>query len=117
MALVIVALHLIGWGVLAGIVAPQSFQIGPGQIFGVGLGLTAYALGVRHAFDADHIVAIDNTTRKLISSGRRPLSVGFWFSLGHSSVVFALVMMLALGVRVLAGQVSTESSHLQQAAA
>ena len=97
MALVIVALHLIGWGVLAGIVAPQSFQIGPGQIFGVGLGLTAYALGVLHAFDADHIAAIDNTTRKLMSSRRRPLSVGFWFSLGHSSVVFVLVMLLALG--------------------
>jgi nickel/cobalt transporter (NiCoT) family protein len=117
MAFVIVALHLIGWGVLVGIVAPQSFQIGPGQIFGVGLGLTAYALGVRHAFDADHIAAIDNTTRKLMSGGRRPLSVGFWFSLGHSSVVFAMVMLLALGVRALAGQVSSDSSHLQQVAA
>ena len=46
---------------------------------------------MRHAFDADHIAAIDNTTRKLMADGRRPLSVGFWFSLGHSSVVFGLV--------------------------
>jgi nickel/cobalt transporter (NiCoT) family protein len=114
MASVIVALHLVGWGVLAGMVAPHSFQIGPGQVFGIGLGLTAYALGVRHAFDADHIAAIDNTTRKLMSAQRRPLSVGFWFSLGHSSIVFALVALLALGVRALAGQVSTESSTLQR---
>jgi nickel/cobalt transporter (NiCoT) family protein len=115
MASVIVALHLVGWGVLAGIVAPQSFQMGPDQIFGIGLGLTAYALGMRHAFDADHIAAIDNTTRKLMSGGRRPLSVGFWFSLGHSSIVFAMVALLALGVRALAGQVSSEPSVLQRA--
>jgi high-affinity nickel-transport protein len=115
MATVIVALHLAGWGVLAGMVAPHSFQIGSGQVFGIGLGLTAYALGMRHAFDADHIAAIDNTTRKLMSGGRRPLSVGFWFSLGHSSIVFALVALLAFGVRALAGQVSSDSSILQRA--
>ena len=56
-----------------------------GQVFGIGLGVTAYTLGMRHAFDADHIAAIDNTTRKLMADGKRPLSVGFWFSLGHSS--------------------------------
>ena len=61
MAIVIVGLHVLGWGVLAGIVAPHSFNIGSGQVFGIGLGLTAYALGMRHAFDADHIAAIDNT--------------------------------------------------------
>ena len=53
----------------------------------VGAGLTAYTLGLRHAFDADHIAAIDNTTRKLMGEGRRPLSVGFFFALGHSTVV------------------------------
>ncbi len=114
MAALIVALHLVGWGLLAGIVAPHSFQIGSGQVFGIGLGLTAYALGMRHAFDADHIAAIDNTTRKLMSAGRRPLSVGFWFSLGHSSIVLGLVALLALGVRALAG-VSSDSSALQGA--
>ena len=55
-----------------------------------GVGLTAYTLGLRHAFDADHIAAIDNTTRKLMSDGRRPLSVGFFFALGHSTVVLVL---------------------------
>ncbi|HZA31304.1 MAG TPA: HoxN/HupN/NixA family nickel/cobalt transporter [Propionibacteriaceae bacterium] len=113
MAVVIVALHVVGWGVLAGIVAPHSFDIGSGQVFGIGLGLTAYALGMRHAFDADHIAAIDNTSRKLMSDHQRPLSVGFWFSLGHSSIVFVLVALLALGVRALAGQISSESSALQ----
>ena len=65
---------------------------------------------MRHAFDADHIAAIDNTTRKLMADGKRPVSVGFWFSLGHSSVVFALCVLLAGGVRALAGQVTDDSS-------
>ena len=64
----------------------------------MGIGITAYTLGLRHAFDADHIAAIDNTTRKLMSEGKRPLSVGFWFSLGHSTIVFALAFLLAVGV-------------------
>ena len=115
MAIVIVGLHVLGWGVLAGIVAPHSFNIGSGQVFGIGLGLTAYALGMRHAFDADHIAAIDNTSRKLMSDHQRPLSVGFWFSLGHSSIVFFLAALLALGVRALAGPVAWESSALQHA--
>ncbi|MGI8613883.1 MAG: HoxN/HupN/NixA family nickel/cobalt transporter [Nocardioidaceae bacterium] len=109
----ILALHIIGWGVLTGVVAPRDYPIGPNQVFGVGLGLTAYTLGMRHAFDADHIAAIDNTTRKLMTEGKRPLSVGFWFSLGHSSIVFGLVVLLALGVRALAGQVENSSSALQ----
>ncbi len=115
MTVVIVGLHVIGWGVLAGIVAPRGYDMGNGQVFGVGLGLTAYVLGMRHAFAADHIAAIDNTTRKLMSEGKRPLSVGFWFSLGHSSVVFALVLLLALGVRTLAGKLTDGSSGVQQA--
>ena len=75
------------------IVAPAALQVGTG-VFGVGIGVTAYTLGMRHAFDADHIAAIDNTTRKLMAEGKRPLSVGFWFSLGHSSIVFALAFLL-----------------------
>ncbi|MGN6130330.1 MAG: HoxN/HupN/NixA family nickel/cobalt transporter, partial [Nocardioidaceae bacterium] len=90
-----------------------NYQVGPHQVFGVGLGLTAYTLGMRHAFDADHIAAIDNTTRKLMTEGARPVSVGFWFSLGHSSVVFALVTLLAAGIRALAGQLEDGSSTLQ----
>jgi high-affinity nickel-transport protein len=70
---------------------------------------------MRHAFDADHIAAIDNTTRKLMGEGPRPLSVGFWFSLGHSSVVFVMVMLVAFGVRALAGAIEDDGSALQQA--
>jgi high-affinity nickel-transport protein len=109
----IVALHLIGWGLLTLLVAPKNLQVGSGATFTVGLGVTAYALGMRHAFDADHIAAIDNTTRKLMAEGKRPLSIGFWFSLGHSSVVFGLCVLIALGVRTLAGQVADGSSTLQ----
>ena len=113
MAGCIVLLHLVGWGVLA-TAAPTASPAGASEVLGLGLGLTAYTLGMRHAFDADHIAAIDNTTRKQLAEGGRPLSVGFWFSLGHSTVAFVLVVLLALGVRSLAGQLSDESSLLQQ---
>jgi len=107
-------LHVLGWGVLGLIVAPEHYQLNGTTVFGVGLGVTAYTLGMRHAFDADHIAAIDNTTRKLMADGKRPLSVGFWFSLGHSSIVFGLVLLLSLGVKALVGQVENDSSSLQQ---
>ncbi|MCZ4500080.1 MAG: nickel transporter [Marmoricola sp.] len=106
-------LHVVGWGLLLGVVAPEHFEVS-GKILGVGLGVTAYTLGLRHAFDADHIAAIDNTTRKLISDGGRPMSVGFWFSLGHSSVVFVMVMGIAFGVRALSNGVDDENSTLHQ---
>ena len=112
MAATVLFLTLLGWGVLAGVVAPHRYHISSTQVFGIGLGLTAYTLGMRHAFDADHIAAIDNTTRKLMAEGRRPVTVGFWFSLGHSSVVFALCVLLAAGVRAVAGQVGASSSSL-----
>jgi high-affinity nickel-transport protein len=83
---------------------------------GVGIGMTAYALGLRHAFDADHITAIDNTTRKLMSDGQRPLGVGFFFSLGHSTVVVVLVLALAAGSRALGGELTDDGSWLQGAA-
>jgi high-affinity nickel-transport protein len=113
MAGFILALHVVGWGVLIGIVVPQHYHVTSHQLFGVGLGLTAYTLGMRHAFDADHIAAIDNTTRKLMAEGKRPVSVGFWFSLGHSSIVFGLCVLLSLGVKALAGQVENDASTLQ----
>jgi high-affinity nickel-transport protein len=69
---------------------------------------------MRHAFDADHIAAIDNTTRKLMAEGKRPMSVGFWFSLGHSSVVFALAFLISVGVRALDGPVKRGGSSLHQ---
>jgi len=114
MALVVVALHVIGWGTLALVIAPQQLSVGTSGVFGFGLGLTAYTLGMRHAFDADHIAAIDNTTRKLLAEGKKPVTVGFWFSLGHSSIVFGLCILLAFGVRSLAGQLESDGSTLQQ---
>ncbi|MEW2294261.1 HoxN/HupN/NixA family nickel/cobalt transporter [Streptomyces sp. NPDC006743] len=111
MAAFVLALHVIGWFTLAWIVAPEHYSIGT-RSFGVGIGVTAYTLGMRHAFDADHIAAIDNTTRKLMNEGQRPLSVGFWFSLGHSSIVFGLAFLLSLGVKALAGPVRDDNSQL-----
>ncbi|MFI6055306.1 HoxN/HupN/NixA family nickel/cobalt transporter [Streptomyces violascens] len=111
MAAFIAALHVVGWFILVAIVAPEHYSLGE-KSFGIGIGVTAYTLGMRHAFDADHIAAIDNTTRKLMHEGRRPLSVGFWFSLGHSSIVFGLAVLLSLGVKALAGSVENDDSRL-----
>lgn len=113
MAGFILLLHVVGFGVLYTLVVPQHFDLGATGIFGVGVGVLAYTLGMRHAFDADHIAAVDNTTRKLMADGgRRPLSVGFWFSLGHSSIVFGLAFLLSVGVKALAGQVEDDGSEL-----
>jgi nickel/cobalt transporter (NiCoT) family protein len=108
----IIVLNVLGWGVLAAFIAPHHYSMGTSGVFGIGLGATAFTLGMRHAFDADHIAAIDNTTRKLLTDGQRPLSVGFWFSLGHSTIVFLLALLLSLGVRALNGQVQNSSSPL-----
>ncbi|MGH3266764.1 MAG: HoxN/HupN/NixA family nickel/cobalt transporter, partial [Trebonia sp.] len=95
-------------------VAPGRYRLGGAGAFTVGIGVTAYTLGLRHAFDADHISASDNTTRKLMGEGKRPLSVGFWFSLGHSTIVFALALLLSVGIRSLAGPVRHGGSQLHQ---
>jgi high-affinity nickel-transport protein len=97
------------------LVAPHHYAVGGEGAFGLGVGLTAYTLGLRHAFDADHIGVIDNTTRKLMSEGQRPLSVGFFFSLGHSTIVFALGLAVVLGVRGLSGAVQDDGSTLHRA--
>jgi high-affinity nickel-transport protein len=81
-------LHLLGWGLFV-----YYSRSNPAL---AGLGVLAYTFGLRHAFDADHIAAIDNTTRKLLQDGKKPLGVGFFFSLGHSTIVFALATGLAL---------------------
>ncbi|HEY0869184.1 MAG TPA: HoxN/HupN/NixA family nickel/cobalt transporter [Acidothermaceae bacterium] len=108
---VIIALNVVGWFIVIALVAPHHYSLGT-KTFGIGIGLTAYTLGMRHAFDADHIAAIDNTTRKLMNEGKRPMSVGFWFSLGHSSIVFALALLLSLGVKALVGPVKNDNSAL-----
>ncbi|MFZ1154961.1 MAG: HoxN/HupN/NixA family nickel/cobalt transporter [Solirubrobacteraceae bacterium] len=111
MAVIVVGLHAIGFFLLFALVAPRHYNLGASGAFAVGTGMTAYTLGMRHAFDADHISAIDNTTRKLMSEGKRPMSVGFFFSLGHSSIVFMLVFLFAIGVKTLGGQVKNDNSQ------
>jgi nickel/cobalt transporter (NiCoT) family protein len=66
LAAAVIGLHVVGFGLLFGFVVPHHFTLGAGGAFTAGVGLTAYTLGMRHAFDADHIAAIDNTTRKFM---------------------------------------------------
>ncbi len=108
MTVTVVGLNALGWGLLAA--ASGRYHVANGEVFGFGTGVLAYTLGMRHAFDADHIAAIDSTTRKLIHEGKRPLSVGYFFSLGHSTIVFLLAIALNLGIRAVNGAVSTGSS-------
>ena len=115
MAAVVVGLHVVGFFLLFAVVVPHRFDLGTSGFFGVGIGITAYTLGLRHAFDADHIGAIDNTTRKLMTDGQRPLSVGFFFSLGHSSIVFGLALAFTIGIKGLSGAVSDDGSWLHSA--
>ncbi len=111
----ILALHVLGFGLLFLFVVPQHFELGGSAgVLGVGIGITAYTLGLRHAFDADHIGAIDNTTRKLMTDGQRPLGVGFFFSLGHSTIVFVLAALFAIGIHGLSGAVDDDGSALHQ---
>src|ERR671922_1978047 len=81
-------LHAVGWGLYLWYARHTPAL--------AGLGTLAYTFGLRHAFDADHIAAIDNTTRKFLQEGKRSLGVGFFFSLGHSTIVFALAAGLAM---------------------
>src|SRR2546423_142204 len=115
LAAAIIALHAVRFFLLLVLVVPHGYRLGTGGAFGLGIGITAYTLGLRHAFDADHIGAIDNTTRKLMADGQRPLTVGFFFSLGHSSIVFALAIGFTLGIRGLSGAVTDDGSWLHSA--
>jgi high-affinity nickel-transport protein len=117
MSVVVVGLHVVGFVLLFVVVVPHHYRLGASGAFAVGTGVTAYTLGMRHAFDADHIAAIDNTTRKLMAEGKRPMSVGFWFSLGHSTIVFLLAFLLSAGVRALAGPVAHSDSTLHSVTA
>lgn len=98
-------LHVVGFGLLllTSVSHPEL----------IGLGGLAYAFGLRHAFDADHIAAIDNTTRKLLQQGRRPMGVGFFFSLGHSTVVFLIALSLGLAVKWVVSGVVGEGGQLK----
>ena len=111
----IVALHVIGFGVFIAFVVPNHYKG-----LGIGVSVLAYTLGLRHAFDADHISAIDNTTRKLMNDrrgeegSRRPLSVGYWFSLGHSTIVVAIGVGIVVAEKTVFGAVSNNHSGLEQ---
>jgi len=111
MAAFVVGLYVVGFVLLFSAVGGHDHLSGT-EIFGFGTGTLALTLGMRHAFDADHISAIDNTTRKLMAEGKRPMSVGFFFSLGHSSVVFILAVLLNFGIRALDDQVRNTNSSL-----
>src|SRR5438132_2812484 len=98
-------LHVIGWGLL--------LLYGWNHPAFLGLGGRAYTFGLRHAFDADHISAIDNTTRKLLQQKQRPVSVGFWFSLGHCTVVLLIALALGLAVHTIVNGVVGDSGQLK----
>jgi len=101
----VLLLHVIGWGAL--------LTYGIGHPAFIGLGGLAYTFGLRHAFDADHISAIDNTTRKLLQERRRPVGVGFFFSMGHSTVVFVIALALGLAIKTLVQGVVSDRGELR----
>ncbi len=105
----ILLLHVIGFGVFFVFVVPGHYKG-----LGIGVSVLAYTLGLRHAFDADHISAIDNTTRKLMNEGKKPLSVGYFFSLGHCTVVVAIGAGIVIAEKTVYTAVSHNSSGLEQ---
>ena len=105
----VVLLHAAALALLVGVVVPLHLRLGEATV-GVGLGFTAYTYGLRHALDADHIAAIDNTTRKLRGDGRRSASVGFWFAMGHSTMVVVLAALVAGGARLAASLTNSRSA-------
>src|SRR3984885_11850380 len=120
MFLLILAVNAAGWGiyVLCGVPHHFNYQgVGGSRGLGVGLGvaITAWFLGFRHAFDADHISCIDNTTRKLMADGKRPLASGFFFSFGHSTVVVAVGVGITFAARAVFGAVVNPSSAYETA--
>src|SRR5437588_8952866 len=96
-------LHLLGWGLFL-----YYARHNPAL---AGLGSLAYTFGLRHAFDADHIAAIDNTTRKLLQDGKRSMGVGFFFSLGHSTIVLGLCTALAFATKAVGAKLPTLQSY------
>jgi high-affinity nickel-transport protein len=106
--LIVLGLHVLAFGTLLVFVIPGHFHVN-GKVFGIGLAFTAYILGLRHAFDADHIAAIDNTTRKLVGEGRKSTSVGLFFSLGHSTIVFVMALLIAVGAKLASTLVADNS--------
>ena len=113
MVAIVLALNAGGWGMFVLAVLPHHVRLG-GLGVGLGAALTAWTLGCRHAFDADHIAAIDNTTRKLLADGQRPLATGFFFAAGHSSVVVLVGAGITVAARAVFGAVVRPSSGFAQ---
>jgi high-affinity nickel-transport protein len=99
----IIMYALIAVATLLGFAA--SVIVGNLSVLLAGLGIVSYVLGLRHAVDADHIAAIDNTTRKLLQEKKRPFTVGMWFSLGHSTIVVGLIVALIFATRAVVGYI------------
>jgi high-affinity nickel-transport protein len=98
----VAALHVAGFGLFYYYNSQPQFHSlgdGKGNLVFAGAATLAYGFGLRHAFDADHISAIDDTTRFLLQKGKRPLGVGFFFSLGHSTIVLALSIAIAFAAK------------------
>ena len=112
MGTVVLALNVFGWGIFALAIAPHHFRF-EGLGLGLGVAFTAWTLGARHAFDADHISAIDNTTRKLMADGQRPLGTGFFFALGHSSIIMVAGVGLSIAARAVFGAVVDPHSSFE----
>ena len=116
----ILTLNVIGWLIFIFYVMPHHFDyrgLGASQGLGVGLGvaITAWLLGFRHAFDADHISCIDNTTRKLMADGKRPLASGFFFSFGHSTVIVGVGVGITFAARAVFGAIVNPDSAYETA--
>jgi high-affinity nickel-transport protein len=112
MALSVLALNAAGWVIFVLTILPHHFHYAR---LGVGLGVafTAWTLGARHAFDADHISAIDNVTRKLMSEGKRPFGTGFFFALGHSTIVMVVGVGIACAARAVLGGIVNPTSSFE----
>ena len=98
----VLALHIIGWGLFIHYNSmPQFHNLADGNhtLVYAGAGALAYSFGLRHAFDADHISAIDDTTRLMLAKGKKPLALGLFFSLGHSTIVMALSVAIAFAAK------------------
>jgi nickel/cobalt transporter (NiCoT) family protein len=105
---IVLAVNALGWGIYLFVVVPHHVRYpdlagSPGLGVGLGVAITAWSLGFRHAFDADHISCIDNTTRKLMADGKRPLGTGFFFSLGHSTIIVAVAVGITVAARAVFG--------------
>jgi high-affinity nickel-transport protein len=109
MGLAVLAVNIAGWGIFVLAVAPHHFHY-KGLGIGLGVALTAWTLGARHGFDADHISAIDNTTRKLMADGQRPLGTGFFFALGHASIIVVVGAGLCAAAHAVFGAVVDPTS-------